>query len=165
MVVLNPGLAKWVVDTRMERRSAVHVPGLMRLQPGRKNPQSGSKETGRRAIRWWSSKPIDRAELLRTQVRTQSSIRYGVTCRGPWQHTRRERRTSRGANAVNGFGAALAFSTMDHQKLALFDASLCSCLGVSSNHLLRLIHLRLTLNRARARKNRTKERKKIRRTE
>ena len=62
MIVLKPVLAKWVIDTRMERRSAVQVPGLMRLQPGRKNPQSGSKETGRRAIRWWSSKPIDRRE-------------------------------------------------------------------------------------------------------
>ena len=100
MFVLKPVLAKWVVDTRMERRSAVQVSGLMRLQPGRKNPQSGSKETGRRAIRWWSSKPIDRAKLLRTQVRTQSSIRDGATCR--WRGSiQEEKKLSRGANAVN----------------------------------------------------------------
>lgn len=103
------------------------------------------------------------AKLLRTQVRTQSSIRDGATCRWPWQHTRRERKISRGANAVNELGAALAFSAMDHQKLALFDPSLCNCLAVISNHFLQLIHL--TLNRPQARKNCTEERKNIRRTE
>jgi hypothetical protein len=81
MIVLKHVLAKWVTDTRMERRSAVQVPGLIRLQPGRKSPQLGSKKR-KRSLEFRANRPARSGFALKNEQNRQYAMAQHVGGRG-----------------------------------------------------------------------------------